>query len=56
MRCPNCGEPVETRHSFCVVCGADLEPLNSQSVKQRAAGQQKRVPLQKAVDKANVMR
>lgn len=24
MICPNCGEVVESKHSFCVVCGADL--------------------------------
>ena len=51
MRCPNCGEPVETRHSFCVVCGADLEPLKSQSVKQREAdaGQKLRTVLNQPV-------
>ena len=27
MICPNCGEPVQTRHLFCVVCGADLKDV-----------------------------
>ncbi|MBQ3939900.1 MAG: zinc-ribbon domain-containing protein [Oscillospiraceae bacterium] len=39
MRCPHCGEPIESRHSFCVICGADLLPLQSQSptLKARAS-------------------
>ena len=24
MKCPTCGEPVNSRHTFCTVCGADL--------------------------------
>lgn len=30
MICPNCGEPVQTRHLFCVVCGADLKDVTSE--------------------------
>lgn len=25
VNCPNCGERIETRHTFCVICGADLK-------------------------------
>ena len=38
MKCPNCGEPVITRHSFCVICGADLKDVLSESKLQHAAG------------------
>ena len=24
MRCPHCGEPLQSKHSFCVICGGDL--------------------------------
>lgn len=27
MQCPKCGEPIRSRHSFCVVCGFDLQEL-----------------------------
>ena len=37
MRCPNCGEPIETRHSFCVVCGADLQPVLNEAKQRRTA-------------------
>lgn len=35
MNCPHCGEPIETRHTFCVVCGADLMEF-LESKKKRA--------------------
>lgn len=35
MRCPNCGEVIETRHSFCVVCGADLKEVREQAVHRK---------------------
>lgn len=41
MRCPFCGEPIETRHTFCTVCGADLQrqlPRPSRSPLKSAAG------------------
>ena len=25
MRCPSCGEPIQSSHTFCVICGTDLE-------------------------------
>ncbi|HAG13168.1 MAG TPA: hypothetical protein DCG49_04820 [Ruminococcus sp.] len=25
MKCPNCGEPITTRHTFCVICHTDLK-------------------------------
>ncbi len=41
MICPNCGEPVRTRHSFCVVCNADLSGIKPEP-KVRIAGQKLR--------------
>ena len=35
MICPNCGEPVQTRHLFCVVCGADLKDVKPERVSVR---------------------
>ena len=35
MICPNCGEPVQTRHLFCVVCGADLKDVRPEKVSER---------------------
>ena len=35
MICPNCGEPVQTRHLFCVVCGADLKDVKPEKVSVR---------------------
>lgn len=37
MNCPKCGEPVRTRHSFCVICGADLEEKLSETPLKAAA-------------------
>lgn len=34
MRCPSCGEPIQSRHTFCVVCGADLQDVLSRSKKE----------------------
>ena len=39
--CPNCGEVVESKHSFCVVCGADLAETRIQELdpaKERIRG------------------
>ena len=35
MICPNCGETVQTRHLFCVVCGADLMGIRPESAGAR---------------------
>lgn len=35
MICPNCGEPVQTRHLFCVVCGADLKDVKPEKISVR---------------------
>lgn len=35
MVCPNCGEPVMTRHLFCAVCGADLKDVKSEKLHKR---------------------
>ena len=35
MICPNCGEPVRTRHLFCVVCGADLKGIKPEKASVR---------------------
>lgn len=35
MICPNCGEPVRTRHLFCVVCGADLKGIRPEKAGER---------------------
>ena len=34
MRCPSCGEPIQSRHTFCVVCGADLQDVLLKSRKE----------------------
>lgn len=31
MICPNCGEPVQSRHLFCVVCGADFKKIKPEN-------------------------
>ena len=35
MVCPNCGEPVMTRHLFCAVCGADLIDVKPEKISAR---------------------
>lgn len=35
MICPNCGEPVMTRHLFCAVCGADLKDVKPEKIHER---------------------
>lgn len=34
MRCPSCGEPIRSRHSFCVICGADLQDILSRTKRE----------------------
>ncbi len=35
VRCPFCGEPIETRHTFCVVCGSDLQEVLAQTPQEK---------------------
>lgn len=55
MRCPHCGEPIQSRHSFCVICGGDLleyqpvSPLQTAKTAVAQAGQRIQNALQTPV-------
>ncbi|MCQ2416464.1 MAG: hypothetical protein MJ071_01475 [Oscillospiraceae bacterium] len=53
MKCPNCGEPIKTRHTFCVICNADLKDYLANGKKEDAIEKKKNVQehLQKLVGK-----
>ena len=38
MKCPSCGEPILSRHTFCVICGADLSEQLSRPASDKRRG------------------